>query len=181
MVAMTADQMQIAERAIVSLHAQGYDNADAHKKVMDAVIGLKTEGLQDLGTRIDKSGLSMDSGRDRAVLFRREMKALADVSKDVKDGQDEAGEATERSAVKLKDAWDSVKVSIGKLAEALAPLVDALAKVVGYVAEIVDDAKKGYDKGENGGVVGGRRRALHRRRRRPVRRSRARRPRTETG
>jgi uncharacterized membrane protein YgcG len=151
MVAMTADQMEIAEHAIVHYTRAGYDNADAHRKVLDAVVSLKTEGLQDLGTHIDKSGLSMDSGRDRAVLFRREMKALADVSKDVKDGQDSAGEATERSAVKLKDAWDSVKVSIGKLAESLAPLVDALAKIVGYVAKIVDDAKKGADTGENGG------------------------------
>jgi hypothetical protein len=155
MVAMTAEQMQIAERAIVHFTRAGFDNAHAHDAVLKSITTLKTDGLDELGIHIDKSGLSMDSGRDRATLFRREMKALADVSKDVKDGQDEAGEATERSATKLKDAWDSVKVSLGQLAESLVPLVDALAKIVGYVAKIVDDARKGAENGENGGWIEG--------------------------
>lgn len=141
MIAMTSDQMGVAEKAIVSFTRKGFEHAKAHEAILKAVTTLKVDGLDDLGIHIDKSGLSMDSGKDRAILYKRVMDGLAKSSLDVKDGEDLKSEAFEKSGVSLKDSFDKMKVAIGELAESMAPLLEGLAKAVSLVAELVKSAK----------------------------------------
>lgn len=139
---LNEQQMATVERAMLSLSRQGKDAEQVHDKLLQAVTALKTDGLQDLGIFIDKAGLSMDKATDRAKLFERIMAELAKTSAGVKDGQRTASESVEATAVSIQDSIDRMKVALGKLVEAMAPLLESLAGAVGLIGKIVENIPK---------------------------------------
>jgi hypothetical protein len=138
--ALSQQQMEDVERAVVALTRQFPATIDVHKKLFDAVTQLKTDGLQELGIFVDKSGLSMDSASQRAEIFARVMEEVTEASKGVKDSQATAAEKIQATAVSMDDAMDSMKRSLGKLVEAMAPLLEALATSVSLVAQVASVA-----------------------------------------
>jgi hypothetical protein len=138
--ALNTEQMAIAERAMIGLTRRGFDAADAHTAVMNAAIGLRTRGLEQMGIWIDKTGDSMNTATGRADVFKKIMAELAKVSGEVKDGQLSVGESVTASSVRLSDAWAKVKESMGELVKAAAPLIVALSTILAKVAGIVAQA-----------------------------------------
>lgn len=112
---LTADQMDIAERAMLGLTRQGYDAAKSSEAVLHAVTALKIDGLEDLGVHIDKTGLSMDKASDRAEILKRTFEALAVASRTAADGALKDAEKYQQTAVKMDDAGSRLKQSMGWL------------------------------------------------------------------
>ena len=153
MMVMSSKQMEIAERSIVSFTRKGFEHAKAHEAIMKAVTTLKVDGLDDLGLHIDKSGLSMDSARDRAKLYERVMGELAKTSGDVKDGQDLASEGMSKASISMVDSFDKIKTALGELADSMAPLLKGLASAVSLIADIVKGAREYAKKNPLGFVL----------------------------
>jgi hypothetical protein len=145
--ALNTEQIAIAERAMIGLTRRGFEASDAHDAVMNALIGLKTRGLEGLGLHIDKTGDSMNTATGRAEVFHKIMAELAKVSGEVKDGQMSVGESVTASGVRLTDAWANVKKSMGELAAASVPLIEALGKIFEKVAGIVSKLGKPQEGG----------------------------------
>jgi hypothetical protein len=133
---LNTEQMAIAERAMIGLTRRGFEATDAHDAVMNALIGLKTRGLEGLGLHIDKTGDSLNTATGRAEIFHKIMAELAKVSGEVKDGQLSVGESVTSSSVRLTDAWAKVKESMGELVKAATPLIVSLTTILARVAGI---------------------------------------------
>lgn len=138
MIKASADEMASAERAIVSFTRKGFEQAKAHDAVLAAVTLLKTDGLDDLGIHIDKSGLSMDKATDRAKIYQRVMLELAKAGGGVKDGQDVAGEGVEAAAVSMDDSFTKLRVAIGQMVISLTPMITKLAEAVAWIAKLAN-------------------------------------------
>lgn len=149
---LNTEQMAIAEKAMVALTRKGFDSAEANKKVLDAVMALKTDGLADLGIFVDKAGLSMDNAAHRGQIFKNVMAELAKVSGDVKEGQRTATEEIQASGVAFEDAMTKFKTSIGQIVVALGPLIIKVSELVAAAARWAGGGPPGS--GDRGAVRG---------------------------
>lgn len=133
---LNQEQMELAEKAMLALNRRGFEAEKVHEAVTKAIVGLKTDGLDDLGIHLDKAGLSIDDAKDRAELFHRVMLKLAEVGGQVKDGQDTAADGVTKAAVSFQDSISKMKQSLGELVIALNPLLEKLASAVSLIAKI---------------------------------------------
>ncbi len=139
---LTGAQMATVERAIVAYTRHGVSATDATKKVLDAVVALKKDGLADLGTFVDTAGLSMDTASGRAKIFDRIMQSLAKTSGEVGDGQRTASEEIQAAGVKFEDSMERIKIAIGKIVAALGPLIERVAALVDEISSGIDDPRR---------------------------------------
>lgn len=123
------EQLAIAEKAMLAYTRKGHESSEVTKKITDAVVGLKTDGLADLGVFVDKSGLSMENAADRGEIFRRVMVALGAASIETADAQAIAAEKAEQTAIRLENAYNKIKNTIGGV----------VAKAPGYIESEVRD------------------------------------------
>jgi hypothetical protein len=135
---LSGDQMAIVEKAMLSYSRKGLDAQKVHEALLHAVTALKTDGLDDLGVHIDKTGLEMEKSKDRAELFRRVMEKLKTETKGVSDAQQTEAERTTAAGVAFENAVEKMKTSLGKLVVALTPLVEKIGTLAGYVADLGD-------------------------------------------
>jgi BioD-like phosphotransacetylase family protein len=135
--------MAIVEKAMLSYSRKGLDTQKVHEALLKAVTALKTEGLDDLGVHVNKTGIEMDNAKDRAELFRRIMEKLKDETKGMAEGQQTAAERTTAAGVAFVDATDRMKEAVGKLAVSLTPLIEKAAKMLGLVGDLSDPNKGG--------------------------------------
>lgn len=125
---VSQEQMETAQRAMIALTRAGFDQEEVTNKITDAMISLKTKGLDDLG-------IAMTNGKTDAETFGNLMDALAKKANGVDTSTTTAGESIQQMGVSMRDSFDKMKHSLGELVAAMAPLLDALARAVGLIAE----------------------------------------------
>ncbi len=139
------EDMENAQKAIYTLEARGVDAEKATKAVTDAIIGLKTKGLQELGIEIDKHvpkvsmfGDKLDDLTVKENLLAEIHRELARLAEQSGNAHEMAGEKMGQTSKKLADSWADLKKGLGELVVAMQPLLEALATAVGLIAKIVD-------------------------------------------
>ncbi len=150
----TQEDMETAEKLVVLLTRRNVDLGTAQKLVTDAFVEGKTRGLEPYGIVIDRhiKGLAEVAEGNETVaqkmeIHNRILKASIGLTKEVKDGQDEYGEAVQRSITGAHNAWDDMKKSIGELTNAMAPAIDALASFASKIADVVNGLKSSWREG----------------------------------
>lgn len=127
---LNQEQMDTVQEAMVRLTRAGFDNQDVTDKLTDAVISLKTKGL-------DKLGIAVKDGTTDAEKFNNIMAALAQKANASDTATANAGESIQRMGVKWHDAMETTKKAIGELVVALGPLLEIMATAIGYAAKAV--------------------------------------------
>jgi len=95
---LNQDQMETLAKATVSLTRAGFDQEEVFNKLKDAAIGLKVNGLDDLGIAVEK-------GATNAETLSNMMKALGKVIQDNKGLTSSEADDVERLGI----AWDNAK------------------------------------------------------------------------
>lgn len=137
------DQMATAQAAMVGLTRAGFDQSEVTKKVTDAMISLKVNGLDDLGITVKKGATDVET-------YSNLMAELGKHAKGVEGGTLSASEGVDKMGVTMQESMDKMKQALGQLVAAMAPLLNALAKAVGIVADL---AKGHMDVSAAGGAV----------------------------
>lgn len=130
--------METAQKAMVALTRAGFDQAQVTDKITNALVKAKSEGLDDFG-------LSIKAGKTDLENYTNLMAALAQKAGGVREGQLTAGESVERLGVSMQESIDKMKIALGELVAALAPLLEALAAGVGLIGDIAAASLKGSD------------------------------------
>lgn len=138
--------MEDVERAMDSLTRKGKDAQKVNEAINQALTKLSTEGLQELGIRVDKAGLSMDDASDRAELFKRVMQQLRDESLGVADAELTKEERTASAGVTFTNAVDRMKTALGEFVTALAPMIEKVAWLIENVPKLVSGIGTGMGK-----------------------------------
>lgn len=139
----TQEDMETAERAMRALEARGVPTEQAYQAVTNAVVGLKTKGLQALGIEIDTHKVKLDEAGNVLGDYGQKMhaheeilKSLEVVSRGVSDSQDGIGDSMKRTQVSLAESWAELKKGLGELVIAFQPLIEVLTQVIKGWTEI---------------------------------------------
>lgn len=103
---LTQDQMGTVGQAFVSLTRAGFDQEETFKKLEDAVVSLKTNGLDDLG-------ISVQQGKTNAETLKNVIDALNAKVKENGELMSSEAEDIQRTSVAWKDAKESLEAYIG--------------------------------------------------------------------
>lgn len=145
---LNQDQLEKVAGAARTLISQGREETEVLQKLGDAI----TKGQ---GGMLDDFGIMLDSTGDKTKDFTNLMRALGDESEKTRGKQLNQIEAMTASGVKISDAIDSIKDSLGRLAVALSPVVDAIATYTENVAEMIDVGGKAWAMFSEAGDIGG--------------------------
>lgn len=145
---LNQDQLEKVAGAARTLISQGREETEVLQKLGDAI----TKGQ---GGMLDDFGIMLDSTGDKTKDFTNLMRALGDESEKTRGKQLNQIEAMTASGVKISDAIDSIKDSLGRLAVALSPVVDAIATYTDNVAEMIDVGGKAWAMFSEAGDIGG--------------------------
>lgn len=137
-----SDDMETAEKAMRMLTRAGFDQSEVSKKVEDAMVSLKVNGLDDLG-------ISVEKGKNDLETYNNLMAALATKAAGADSATEDTGESVQRMGVEFHDAFEKIRMAIGKLVVSLLPLVDAVAKVAGDVGDLLNKHPEILGYGEN--------------------------------
>lgn len=111
---LNTEQMAIAEQAMLQFTRRGIDAGKAHDAVLQAVTALKVDGLKDLGVFVDMTGLKMENQADRGEILKRILIELTGASNEFAKSQRTAAEDVQASTVRVEDAIDRLKNTLGK-------------------------------------------------------------------
>lgn len=150
--------MEIAMQAMHALEARGISTEQATTAVTNAVIGLKTKGLQALGIeidthvpKVDEWGNKLDDLSVKTEQHTKIVEGLEQFVKSAGDAHEVAGEQMQQAAVKAENSWADLKKALGQLAESFKPILAAIAQIASYAASIIPrggpDAKEVFDEG----------------------------------
>jgi hypothetical protein len=132
------EQMETAQRAMVALTRAGFDQHEVTEKVTNAMVSLKTRGLESLGVQVKEGKTDLET-------FNNLMGSLADKAKGVDSGTLTASESIQKMGVSMNDSMDKMKNAIGQLVQSMGPLLEMLAKAVSLIADIASEALKDID------------------------------------
>ncbi len=142
------EQMETAERAMVALTRAGFDQHEVTEKVTQAMVSLKTRGLESLGVQVREGKTDLEQ-------FNNLMAALAEKAAGVDTSTLTAGESIQKMGVSMDDSFDKMKNAIGALVQSMAPLLLALSKAVELIAIGAEQVLK-----DTGGDLGANARAI---------------------
>lgn len=132
---LSQSEMETALKGVIGLRNEGNELSKTLDNVGKALQEGTSEPLKELGHNFKTVNDTATGVRD----------VLADLAKTAREKGGDLGipgDAMAESQVKMKDAVDDLKISLGKLAQSLAPVIAALAKVVGYIAYLADKAEQ---------------------------------------
>ena len=135
--AASQDQMEVAQKAIREFVREGFSSAEVTKKVTDAVVALKDDGLKDLGVRLRATTSDADK-------FHAIMDALAAKAKQVDGTTESDAESVQRLGVQFEDSVAKIKQSLGQLVISMTPLIEAVGKLTEKAAGLVQTAADGW-------------------------------------
>lgn len=138
------EQMETAQKAMVALTRAGFDQEEVTKKITDAMVSLKVNGLDDFGITVQKGKTDLET-------YNNLMAELGKRASGVKEGHLTAAEGIRKTGVTMQESIEKMKIALGQLVQSLAPLLNALAKAVALVADL---AQGHMEVSEAGGVQG---------------------------
>lgn len=139
---LNQEQMETVEQAMLRLTRAGFDQQDVTDKLTNAVVSLKTKGL-------DKLGIAVKDGTTDTEKFNNIMDALAKKANASDTATASAGESVQKMGVQWHDALEMLKKSIGELIVSLQPLLEMMATAIEYGAK-----SKQYIPGGGSGLTG---------------------------
>lgn len=145
---LTQKQLENATAAMRGFEESGYDGAIVQEKVKDAITRGSIKPLKELG-------INLDIAKGKTAAFNQLMEVLAEKSIAGREATDGQADAMKRAGVVWQNAMMQIKVAIGEIVVALAPLLDALGRVVGLVADVVHHANEGLGRIADGASIFG--------------------------
>jgi hypothetical protein len=148
---LTEDQMATVESAMRALEDRGRDGAEVWNAVSSALTKGTTKALEGIVGPIQKSSDAFDVNGEvlqtygaRAKAVDAILKKLAETSKELGDGQYDEADRIQSVTVKITDAMDHIKQSIGKLVASLEPLIRLVALLTNDVSTLLDKIAVGW-------------------------------------
>jgi len=148
---LTEEQMGTVERAMWALEERGKDSKQVWDAVSTALTKGATKSLEGLIGPIQKTSDAFDINGDVLMTYGGKAKAvdailkqMARTSSEVKDGQYDAADAISVTSVRISNAMEDMKQSLGKMVIALSPLIELVAKLAEVAAPLVDKIAKGW-------------------------------------
>lgn len=122
--------METAEKAMRMLSRAGFDQAEVSKKIEDAMVSLKVNGLDDLGISVKKGSTDIET-------FNNLMAELAKKAAGADSATETTGEKVQRMGVDFHDAFEKMRMAVGQMVVAMLPLVESVAKITKSVGDLV--------------------------------------------
>lgn len=144
---LTGTQIETVGRAIRQLVREGATWDNATQKVTESIVKLEGDALKDFGIRLREA--KTDGERFAAI-----MDGLAEKSGKLGNTAHTSAEQLAGMKTRFGDAMDGIKVGLGEIAKAFAPVIEQLASVVGYVGRIASALGEGGTLGKIGTVLG---------------------------
>lgn len=126
----SAQEMDLAAKAAVILSQKQGTLEQALDKVGQALSEGNVEPLKEYG-------IILDAQSDTIEGYNAVVDAMNTLLRENSDFAQRAGTATQRAGVQWKDAIDNLVVSLGELANALAPIIRQTAQLIGQFAILV--------------------------------------------
>lgn len=124
--------METAEKAMRMLSRAGFDQAEVSKKIEDAMVSLKVNGLDDLGISVKKGSTDLET-------YNNLMAELAKKAAGADSATESTGEKVQRMGVDFHDAFEKMRMAVGQMVVSMLPLVESVAKITKGVGDLLND------------------------------------------
>jgi hypothetical protein len=148
---LTEDQMATVERGMHALEERGKSGEEVWSAMSTVLTKGTTKALEGLIGPIQKSSDAFDVNGDviqtygaRAKAVDAILKQLASTSKEAAEGEYDEADRIQSVTVRITDAMDHIKDSMGKMVVALEPLIRGVAKLAEVTGGLVNIVAEGY-------------------------------------
>lgn len=131
---LSAEQMQNVAAAAVTLHNEGFGPIP---QIIEEITNALAQGE---GEALKKYGIALGETGTKTEKLGRAHAAMATLATSANNKLNDAGSETTKLLVRLKNAWDDVKVAIGFVVDVLARGVNALIDVHVAVGDFIGQA-----------------------------------------
>ena len=160
---LTEEQMEIVERGMHALEERGKKSEEVWSAVSTALTKGTTKALEGLIGPIQKSSDAFDVNGDviqtygaRAKAVDAILKQLAKTSEEAAEGEYDEADRIQSVTVRITDAMEHIKDSMGKMVVAMEPLIRATASLGEVAGNLFSKIAEGWqDIGDLLSIYGG--------------------------